>query len=97
MTHLDELEEKSIYLLREAYHHFNGRLAMLWSIGKDSTVMLHLARKAFLGKVPFPLIHVDTGYKIPAMIEFRDRQAELQKLQLIVGRNLNPGATFPEG
>jgi sulfate adenylyltransferase subunit 2 len=73
---------------------------MLWSIGKDSTVLLWLARKAFFGHVPFPLIHIDTSYKIPAMIEYRDRVVREWGLQLIVGRNeqvLEAGTTFPNG
>ncbi len=72
MRHLRQLEDQSVYILREAYKHFDN-LAMLWSMGKDSTVLLWLARKAFFGHVPFPLLHVDTSYKIPAMIEYRDR------------------------
>jgi sulfate adenylyltransferase subunit 2 len=70
MKHLRQLEDQSVYILREAYKHFDN-LAMLWSMGKDSTVLLWLARKAFFGHVPFPLLHVDTSYKIPAMIEGR--------------------------
>jgi len=96
---LDVLENRSIYILREAYAAFKS-LAMLWSIGKDSTVMLHLSRKAFLGRVPFPLIHVDTTYKIPEMIAYRDRLAMEWKLKLIVGRNdeaLAQKRTFPDG
>ena len=85
-THLDELESQSVYILREAYRHFKS-LCMLWSIGKDSTVMLWLARKAFLGHVPFPLVHIDTSYKIPSMIEFRDRVAREWKLNMVVGQN----------
>ena len=64
---LAELESQSIYIFREAYNKFD-KLAMLWSIGKDSTVLLWLARKAFFGHVPFPLVHVDTSYKIPSII-----------------------------
>jgi sulfate adenylyltransferase subunit 2 len=60
---------------------------MLWSIGKDSTVMLWLTRKAFFGHVPFPLVHIDTAYKIPAMIEYRDRLAREWKLTMVVGQN----------
>ena len=56
---------------------------MLWSIGKDSTVLLCLARKAFYGHVPFPLVHVDTHYKIPEMIEYRDRLAMEWNLDMI--------------
>ena len=74
MTHLENLENKSIHILREAYNRF-GNLCMLWSIGKDSTVMLSLARKAFFGHVPFPLVHIDTHYKIPEMIVYRDNLA----------------------
>ena len=66
--------------------HFDN-LAMLWSMGKDSTVLLWLARKAFFGHVPFPLLHVDTSYKIPAMIEYRDRLAREWRLNLVVGQN----------
>ena len=72
--HLDELEAQSIYIFREAYRKFEN-LAMLYSIGKDSTTMIHLARKAFFGKIPFPLVHIDTTYKYPEMIEYRDRMA----------------------
>src|SRR2546427_8789206 len=71
-SHLRQLEDQSVYILREAYKHFDN-LAMLWSMGKDSTALLWLVRKAFFGHVPFPLIHIDTSYKIPAMIEYRDR------------------------
>jgi sulfate adenylyltransferase subunit 2 len=67
MTPLDRLESGSIHVLREAYAHFKN-LGLLWSIGKDSTVLLWLARKAFFGHVPIPLVHIDTGYKIPEMI-----------------------------
>src|SRR2546425_8085066 len=86
MKHLRQLEDQSVYILREAYKHFDN-LAMLWSMGKDSTVLLWLARKAFLGHVPFPLLHVDTSYKIPAMIEYRDRLAREWRLNLVIGQN----------
>jgi len=86
MDHLEQLEAQSIYIFREAYKHF-GKLGMLWSIGKDSTVMLWLAKKAFFGYCPFPLIHVDTKYKIPAMIEYRDKMAKELDLNLIVHTN----------
>ncbi len=98
-AHLDALEAQSIYVLREARHHFQ-RLGMLWSIGKDSCAMLHLARKAFLGRVPFPLVHVDTTFKPPEMIAFRDRLTREWGLELIIGRNeaaLAAGETFPAG
>jgi len=97
MDHLSKLENQSVYILREAYNKFEN-LGMLWSIGKDSTVMLWLARKAFLGHVPFPLVHVDTTYKIPSMIEYRDKLVSDWKLQLVVGKNeevLRNGNTFP--
>ncbi len=74
MTQLDALEAQSVYIFREAYRSFK-QLVMLWSIGKDSTVMLWLARKAFFGHVPIPLVHIDTAYKIPEMIEYRDKLA----------------------
>ena len=80
------LEAQSVFILREAYREFK-QLVMLWSIGKDSTVLLWLARKAFFGHVPFPLMHIDTHYKIPEMIEYRDRLAREWKLNMIVGRN----------
>ena len=86
MSQLDQLEDQSVYILREAYRHFD-QLCMLWSIGKDSTVMLWLARKAFFGQVPFPLVHIDTAYKIPAMIEYRDRFAREWGLEMVVGQN----------
>src|SRR5512140_3781193 len=94
---LDELESQSIYILREAFNKFE-RLAMLWSIGKDSTVLLWLARKAFLGHVPFPLVHVDTTYKIDSMIAYRDKLVKDWGLQLVVGKNrevLHSGVTYP--
>ncbi len=99
MDHLDKLETKSVYIIREAYANFKN-LCMLWSIGKDSTVLLWLVRKAFFGHVPFPLIHIDTGFKIPQMIEYRDRLAMELKLELIYGQNeeaLKKKLTFPHG
>ena len=99
MSKLDELEAQSIFILREAYREFKN-LAMLWSIGKDSTVLLWLARKAFFGHVPFPLVHVDTSYKIPEMIEYRDRLALEWHLNMVYGQNitaLKAKQTFPDG
>lgn len=72
MNRINKLESKSIHIIREAYSEFKN-LCMLWSIGKDSTVLLWLTKKAFFGHVPFPLIHIDTHFKIPEMIEYRDR------------------------
>ncbi len=79
MQHLDELEAQSIFILREAYNHIDP-LFMLWSLGKDSNVMVWLAKKAFFGHVPFPVLHVDTGKKFPEMYAFRDRYAQEWKL-----------------
>lgn len=97
--HLDALEHQSVFIIREAFNRFE-KLAMLWSIGKDSSVLLWLVRKAFFGHVPFPLVHVDTSYKIPEMISFRDELAKKWKLDLVVGKNeevIQLGRTFPNG
>jgi sulfate adenylyltransferase subunit 2 len=83
---LDALESQSVFILREAYNRID-KLAMLWSIGKDSNVMVWLARKAFFGHMPFPVIHIDTSYKLPEMIAFRDRMAKEWGLEMIVGQN----------
>ena len=99
MERLDQLEAKSVHLLREAYREFKS-LCMLWSIGKDSTVLLWLARKAFFGHVPFPLVHVDTAFKVPEMIAYRDRLAREWHLNMVVGQNraaLAEKRTFPDG
>jgi sulfate adenylyltransferase subunit 2 len=99
MNYLDELESISIRILREAYANFKN-LGMLWSMGKDSTVLLWLVRRAFFGHVPFPLIHIDTHFKIPEMIVYRDRLVRELKLPMIVGVNeiaLASGNTFPGG
>ncbi|MBE5818878.1 MAG: sulfate adenylyltransferase subunit 2 [Clostridiales bacterium] len=99
MDHIEKLESRSIHILREAYSSFKD-LCMLWSIGKDSTVMLRLAQKAFFGHVPFPLVHIDTCYKIKEMIEYRDRLAMLYDLDIIYGVNEEAIAnkmTFPDG
>jgi len=99
LDQLTQLENQSIYILREAYSQFKD-LCMLWSIGKDSTVLLWLARKAFFDHVPFPLVHVDTAYKIPEMIDYRDRLAKEWKLNMIYGQNekaLKSKNTFPDG
>jgi len=99
MDHLKELENQSIYIIREAYNQFKN-LCMLWSIGKDSTVLLWLTRKAFFGHVPFPLVHIDTSYKIPEMIRYRDELALRWGLNMVYGQNkdvLNKKNTFPDG
>ena len=88
LSHLRTLEAESIYILREAAAEF-ARPVMLYSVGKDSSVMLRLAQKAFFpGKIPFPLLHIDTSYKFPEMIEFRDRYAREIGAQLIVHQNV---------
>src|SRR5947199_5103561 len=97
LDHLDALEAESIYIMREIVATC-ARPVMLYSIGKDSAVMLHLARKAFHpGKPPFPLLHVDTTWKFREMIRFRDNVARTHELELIVhvnkeglARGINP-------
>lgn len=84
---LTALEQETIYILREARAKIE-RLAMLWSMGKDSTALLWMVRKAFFGRVPFPLIHIDTSYKIPEMIAWRDRVARELGLELVIGQNV---------
>ncbi|WP_350305248.1 sulfate adenylyltransferase subunit CysD [Photorhabdus viridis] len=87
LTHLQQLEAESIHIIREVAAEFENPV-MLYSIGKDSSVMLHLARKAFYpGTLPFPLLHVDTGWKFREMYEFRDRTANNYGFELLVYRN----------
>ena len=87
ITHLKQLEAESIHIFREVAAEFDNPV-MLYSVGKDSSVLLHLARKAFApGKIPFPLLHVDTTWKFQEMIEFRDRQAEKYGFDLLVHIN----------
>lgn len=86
MDHLEKLESKSIYLIREAYYQYKD-ISLLWSIGKDSTTLLWLCRKAFFGKIPFPVLHIDTSYKFPEIIKFRDEYTEKLGLNLIIARN----------
>jgi sulfate adenylyltransferase subunit 2 len=80
---LDELEAQSIFIFREAFARLKN-IALLWSLGKDSNVMIWLAHKAFFGRVPFPVMHVDTGKKFPEMYAFRDRYSKEWGLDLIV-------------
>jgi sulfate adenylyltransferase subunit 2 len=82
MDRLDELEAQSIFILREAFARLS-RIALLWSLGKDSNVMIWIARKAFFGRVPFPVMHVDTAKKFPEMYAFRDRYAREWDLNFI--------------
>ncbi|WP_434927087.1 sulfate adenylyltransferase subunit CysD [Shewanella sp. HL-SH5] len=87
LSHLQQLEAESIQIIREVAAEFDNPV-MMYSIGKDSSVMLHLARKAFYpGKIPFPLMHIDTGWKFKEMIEFRDSQAKAFGLDLITHTN----------
>jgi sulfate adenylyltransferase subunit 2 len=97
LTHLKALEAESVHIIREVAAEFE-RPVMMYSIGKDSAVMLRLAQKAFHpGRLPFPLLHVDTTWKFRAMIEFRDRYCREQNLDLKVwvnpegkAQNINP-------
>jgi sulfate adenylyltransferase subunit 2 len=87
LTHLQLLEAESIHILREVASEF-AKPVMLYSIGKDSSVMLRLAQKAFYpGPIPFPLLHIDTGYKFREMLEFRDQLARDVGVELLVWRN----------
>ncbi|MBK2267768.1 sulfate adenylyltransferase subunit CysD [Francisella philomiragia] len=86
-THLKKLENESIQIFREVVAQFENPV-MLYSVGKDSSVLLHLARKAFYpGKIPFPLLHVDTTWKFKEMIEFRDKMAKEYDFELLVHIN----------
>src|ERR1700690_4418839 len=87
LNHLRLLEAESLHILREVASEFE-KPVMLYSIGKDSSVMLRLAQKAFYpGPIPFPLLHVDTGYKFREMLDFRDRYTRELGLELLVWRN----------
>jgi sulfate adenylyltransferase subunit 2 len=83
-AHLDALEAQSVFILREAYARIEN-LAMLWSFGKDSNVLIWLAKKAFFGKVPFPVVNIDTGNKFDEAYAFRDRYTKEWGVDLIVG------------
>lgn len=85
--YLEALEAKSIYIIREAFWKYRDKLALLWSIGKDSTTLVHLVRKAFFGKVPFPVIHIDTTFKFKEIYKFRDKFAKKYSLNLIIAKN----------
>lgn len=86
-NYLNELESRSIYIIREAYWQYKDRLSVLWSMGKDSTTLMHLIRKAFLGDIPISVIHIDTGFKFKQIYEFRDKYAREWGLKLIVATN----------
>lgn len=92
INYLDELEAEGIQIIRETVACFKNQV-MLYSIGKDSSVMLHLARKAFSpAKIPFPMLHIDTGFKFREMIEFRDYIVKKLGVKLIVCKNEEPTA-----
>ena len=99
ITHLKELESESIYVLREVAAQFE-RPAILFSGGKDSIVIVHLAYKAFYpAKIPFPLVHIDTGHNFQETIDYRDALAERLGAELIVGsvqESIDTGRLFPE-
>ena len=86
MLDLKDLENRTIYIVRETYAEFK-RPAVLWSVGKDSTTMLWLCQKAFFGKIPFPVIHIDTGFKFREMYNFRDKIAREWGLDLMIATN----------
>jgi sulfate adenylyltransferase subunit 2 len=87
LTHLQKLEAESIHIFREVAAEFDNPV-MLYSVGKDSAVLLHLARKAFApGKIPFPLLHVDTDWKFKEMIAFRDQMQKKYDFELLVHKN----------
>lgn len=96
MDHLTRLEQTSIHIFREAYRNF-GNVCMPWSMGKDSNVLIWLARKAFAGKVPFPLLHIDTTYEFPEMYAFRDWARQEHGIELLVRINqdaINRGISY---
>ena len=88
---LRRLENKSIFIIREVKKQFKNP-AILWSMGKDSSLILNLCKKAFYGTIPFPVVHLDTGYKFPAMYKFRDKMAKKLGLKLIIHKNLEATA-----
>jgi len=86
MDYLDRLENESIYIIREAYNQIRD-VALLWSIGKDSTTLLWMIRKAFYGQTPFPVIHIDTGFKFKEIYQYRDTKGKEWGLNVIVQKN----------
>src|SRR6202453_3402922 len=85
LTHLDTLESEAIFVIREVVAEFE-KPALLFSGGKDSAVLLHLAVKAcWPQRLPFPVVHVDTGHNFPEVIDYRDRQVEVLNVRLVVG------------
>jgi sulfate adenylyltransferase subunit 2 len=83
---IGKLEEKSIYIIREAKSRFKN-VAAMWSMGKDSTAMIGVARKAYVGRVPFPVIHIDNGIDFPESYKFRDELSEKWGIELIVSKS----------
>ncbi len=94
MDHLDQLEAQSVFIFREAFHSFK-KIAMPWSMGKDSNVLIWLAKKAFCGRIPFPVLHVDTTYEFPEMLEFREWARAHYGLELVV--KVNEEARYRRG
>lgn len=99
LTHLKELEAEAIYVIREVYAQFDNP-AILFSGGKDSIVVTHLARKAFFpAKIPFPLVHIDTGHNFPETMDFRDKLINKLGVQLVVGsvqKSIDDGRVLEE-
>lgn len=91
MSDLKKLESESIFIIREAMKRFKNP-AILWSIGKDSTTMLHLCRKACFGQLTIPVVHIDTGYKFREIYDFRDKYAKEWKLKLMIAKNTSADA-----
>lgn len=94
MTHLQDLIDKSVYIIREVNARFKNP-AVLWSTGKDSTASLSLIREALYGEIPWPVIHLDTGFKFPEIYEFRKKITELWNLNLIVSKSDDVGKVSP--
>ena len=92
--YLDELESKSINIIREAYWQYKEKLAVLWSMGKDSTALVHLVRKAFIKEIPISFVHIDTTFKFKQIYDFRDKYALDWGLNLIIVKN---SAALAEG
>ena len=86
-AYLTELESKSVNIIREAYWQYKEKLVVLWSMGKDSTTLVHLVRKAFLGEVPISFMHIDTSFKFKQIYAFRDKYVKEWGIELIVLKN----------
>src|SRR2546421_9914952 len=92
-THLDDLENQSIFIFREAYHVFKN-IAMPLSMGKDSNVLVWLARKAFFGRVPFPVLHIDLTNEFTELLQFSDWAAKRHKLNCFAKMNPEAGVRW---